>query len=135
MEGATVSEVVVVCAESSHEGRVVKVATFNREGSAAWEHELLGGPRIVDGQRVHARLDDKLAGASVQLVGNEVNEPPFDDPQPDPAATRRRYELRCELCALGITARAATLHPLLDKAAAAGVSELPLVVLIDAILT
>lgn len=113
--------VAVVCRDRSHD-RVVKIATFFRSPGQPWQKF----PTAKGGAETEWRDDPYL----VWLDGDEV----LDDPEPGTGRPmRRRYNLRCRLCGLSVTAHHPTLSPLLDKCADAGVSEIPLSVIVASV--
>ena len=102
-----ITEIVVTCSDSGHEGKVANIIKFQRRGDGRW----LMGP-------VTARAQLWPRPYEQYLVGDTPVDPDGRLDRADKLAARGRHTIECPLCGLKVDAREETLFPILDKLAA-----------------
>ena len=104
-------------AESHNKGPRTRIATFVMANESPW-HALPARNRSRDGFVNNPDL-------TVFLQGNRPLNRPYDD-RTEGVPVRGKYDLRCKLCPLSLSATPKTLHPHLDRLADDGVSSIAL---------
>jgi hypothetical protein len=115
MEDDMTTEVVVLCSDRGHAGKVANIIKFQRRDDGRW----LMGPVTVRGELWPRPYEQ-------YLVGNTPVDPDGRLDQADKLSARGRVNMQCDLCGLGVVTREETLFPMLDKLAANGVSSVEL---------
>ena len=106
--------VAVICDQESHSGRLVKIAVFGRRDDDGTWHEL---PTYREGCSEPELSWNRHPPTWTVLHGDSI-----EHDRESWAGGRLQHHIVCRLCGLNASARAETLHPLLDKFADAGVS-------------
>jgi hypothetical protein len=115
MEDDMTAEVVVLCSDISHQGKVANIIKFQLRDDGRW----LMGPVTVRGPLVPRPYEQ-------YLVGNTPVDPDGRLDQANKLSARGRISMQCDLCGLRAVVREETLFPPLDKLAANGVSSIEL---------
>lgn len=114
----------IVC---QHPGRPThNVATMARGEGGVWRD--WGGPQEDRTGRAHLVIHDADRSATAELIWDRLAQTNINAPGLE-EAERVSHNLRCGYCDLTVAVRGERLDPLLDKALAAGLREVPLRVL------
>lgn len=101
-------DLMVVCNDTSHEGRRCKVASYVQHEDGGWVRQTTGDPD--DPNRQTWLTGDTRLDVSDGTAG----------------PVRTRDDLRCKLCGLNVPLRDENLRPMLDTIHAAGIASIEL---------